>query len=455
VTSHRILIVDDHLEMARTVADYLGRHGVLAHAVASAQEALAALGREPFDALLTDLRMKGMDGLDLLEAAHRLDAELPVVVMTAFGGIDSAVESIQRGAYHYVTKPFKLEVVRVLLERACGERDLKSENRRLRRAVDDRYGDMVGKSEPMQALFALLERVAQVGSPALVLGETGTGKELVARALHQAGPRRGGPFVAVNCAAVPETLLESELFGHTRGAFTGATQARRGLFLDADGGTLLLDEIGELSPPLQARLLRVLESGELRPVGSDAVRTVDVRVVAATHRPLSDLVHSGEFREDLYFRLKVLPIAIPPLRERGDDIPLLAEHFLGKARTRLPQARARAFATDAVAALLAHPWPGNVRELEHLVERLVVTTDKETIDGATVRAMVELPVGGNQQPFGALAGLGTLPTLPTLRDFEQRYIDHVLEKTGGNKTRAAEILGIDPSTLHRRGKTKA
>ena len=448
MSSHRILVVDDHLEMARTVADYLAQHGMQARAVASAQEALAELGRDDFDALLTDLRMKGMDGLDLLAAAHRLDGELPVVVMTAFGGIDSAVESIQRGAYHYVTKPFKLEVVRVLLERACRERDLKSENRRLRRAVDDRYADLVGKSPPMQALFALLERVAQVASPALVLGETGTGKELVARALHHAGPRASGPFVAVNCAALPEALLESELFGHTRGAFTGATQARRGLFLDADGGSLLLDEIGELSPPLQARLLRVLESGEIRPLGSDTVRTVDVRVVAATHRPISDLVQSGQFREDLYYRLKVLPIAIPPLRERGDDIPLLAEHFLGKARARLPQAAARGFAADAIAALLAHPWPGNVRELQHLVERLVVTSDKEILDGAMVRGMLELPAPRTEQPFGAFE------PLPSLRDLEQRYIDHVLERTGGNKTRAAEILGIDPSTLHRRGRGK-
>jgi two-component system, NtrC family, response regulator HydG len=446
MTTHRILIVDDHLEMARTIADYLGERGVAAQAVASAQEALALLGRESFDALLTDLRMKGMDGLDLLDAAHRLDGELPVVVMTAFGGIDSAVESIQRGAYHYVTKPFKLDVVRVLLERACRERDLKNENRRLRHAVDDRFADMLGRSPPMQALFSLLERVAQVSSPALVLGETGTGKELVARALHQSGPRAAGPFVAVNCAALPETLLESELFGHSRGAFTGATQARRGLFLDADGGTLLLDEIGELSPPLQARLLRVLESGEIRPLGSDAVRTVDVRVVAATHQPISELVGSGQFREDLYFRLNVLPIAVPPLRERGDDIRLLAEHFLAKARARLPSAAARGLAADGIAALLAHPWPGNVRELQHLIERLVVTLDKETIDGAAIRQALALPAQRSTSPFGAF------DALPSLRELEQQYIDHVLERTEGNKTRAADILGIDPSTLHRRGK---
>lgn len=448
MTAHRILVVDDHLEMARTVADYLGQHGMQAQAVASAQEALIHLGRETFDALLTDLRMRGMDGLDLLDAAHKMDTDLPVVVMTAFGGIDSAVESIQRGAYHYVTKPFKLDVVRVLLERACHERALKSENQRLRRAVDDRFANILGMSQPMQALFALVERIAQVSSPALLLGETGTGKELVARALHHTGPRAAGPFVAVNCASVPETLLESELFGHTKGAFTGATQTRRGLFLDADGGTLLLDEIGELSPPLQARLLRVLESGEVRPLGSDAVRSVDVRVVAATHRPLSDLVHRGEFREDLYFRLKVLPIVLPPLRDRGDDIRLLAEHFLAKSRERLPQSTARAFSADAMAVLLAHTWPGNVRELQHLIERLVVTSDKEMLDGAVVRAALEPASARSQSPFGAF------DALPPLRDLEQQYIDHVLERTGGNKTRAAEILGIDPSTLHRRGKAR-
>jgi signal transduction histidine kinase len=239
--------------------------------------------------------------------------------------------------------------------------------------------------------------------------------------------------------------LESELFGHTRGAFTGATQARRGLFLDADGGTLLLDEIGELSSPLQARLLRALESGEVRPVGSDTVRTVDVRVVAATHQPLSDLVHRGDFREDLYFRLKVLPIAIPPLRERGDDIRMLAEHFLLKARERLPRAAARAFSADGIAVLLAHPWPGNVRELQHLVERLVVTTDEEVLDGEAVRSALELPARPPAEPFAAFG------SLPTLRNLERQYIDHVLERTGGNKTKA---LGIDPSTLHRRGRAR-
>jgi two-component system response regulator HydG len=448
MSRHRILIVDDHLEMARTIADYLGQRSMEAVAVASAEQALAQLGQEGFDALLTDLRMKGMDGLDLLDAAHRLDPELPVVVMTAFGGIDSAVASIQRGAYHYVTKPFKLDVVRVLLDRACRERELRDENRRLRRAVDDCYADMIGKSRPMQELFALLDRIAQVASPALLLGETGTGKELVARALHQMGPRASGSFVAINCAALPEALLESELFGHTRGAFTGATQARRGQFLDADGGTLLLDEIGELSPALQARLLRVLESGEVRALGSDTVRKVDVRIVAATHRPLSDLVHRGEFREDLYFRLKVLPIALPPLRERGDDIRLLAEHFLVRARQRLPQAKPRSFRSDAIAALLAHRWPGNVRELQHVVERLAVTSDLEMLDAVAINGVLEPPKTERPYPLAAFE------KMLSLRELEQQYIDHVLERTAGNKTKAAEILGIDPSTLHRRERSR-
>lgn len=448
MSKHRILIVDDHLEMARTIADYLGQRSMEAVAVSSAEQALAQLGRESFDALLTDLRMKGMDGLDLLDAAHRLDPELPVVVMTAFGGIDNAVASIQRGAYHYVTKPFKLDVVRVLLDRACGERELRNENRRLRQSVDGSYAAMIGKSQPMQELFVLLDRVAQVTSPALLLGETGTGKELVARALHQKGPRANGPFVPINCAALPEALLESELFGHTRGAFTGATQARRGQFMDADGGTLLLDEIGELSAPLQARLLRVLESGEVRALGSDTVRKVDVRIVAATHRPLSDLVHQGEFRQDLYFRLKVLPITLPPLRERGDDIRLLAEHFLVHARQRLPQAKPRSFSSDAMACLLAHRWPGNVRELQHGVERLAVTSDLEVLDGASISGVLEVPKADSAHPPAAF------DKMLSLRELEQQYIDHVLERTSGNKTKAAEILGIDPSTLHRREKTR-
>jgi two-component system response regulator HydG len=446
MSMHRALVVDDHLEMARTIADYLGKHGMHAVAVASAQEALALLGRESFDALLTDLRMKGMDGLDLLDAAHGLDPDLPVVVMTAFGAVESAVESIQRGAYHYVTKPFKLDVVRVLLERACRERDLQRENLRLRQVVAERFGDLLGRSTPMQALFSLIERVAQVSNPALVMGETGSGKELVARALHQKGPRATGPFVAVNCAALPEPLLESELFGHARGAFTGATQMRRGLFVEADGGTLLLDEIGELSPPLQARLLRVLESGEVRAVGSDTARTVDVRIVAATHQPVSELVHTGKFREDLFFRLNVLPIVIPPLRERGDDIVLLAEHFLAKAKAASASTTARAFSADGLAALLAYPWPGNVRELMHVIERLVITSNKDMLDGADVRAALDV-----HAPRGGLPFAGFEP-LPTLRELEQQYIEHVLDCTSGNKTRAADILGIDPSTLHRRSK---
>ena len=295
---------------------------------------MARFSAAPADAVLTDLRMKDVDGLDVLDAIKRLDPDAAVVIMTAFGAIESAVEAIRRGAYHYVTKPFKMAVVRVLLERACAERSLRSENQRLRKEVEERYSfaSLVGKSREMQQVYELIERLAAVPSPALIVGETGTGKELVARAIHHQGPRARNAFVAVNCAALPEALLESELFGHARGAFTGATQQRKGLFLEADGGTLLLDEIGDMPLALQAKLLRVLESGEIRAVGSDSVRRCDVRILAATHRVLEDLVAENRFREDLYYRLKVITVRLPPLRERREDIPLLAES-LRRARS--------------------------------------------------------------------------------------------------------------------------
>src|SRR6185312_971213 len=290
--------------------------------------------------------------------------DVPVVIMTAFGAVETAVEAIQRGAYHYVTKPFKLDVVRVLLERAIGERSVRTENVTLRRAMREAIpgGTLVGRSPGMRAVNELVRRVAATSTPVLVLGETGTGKELVARDVHAEGLRREAPFVAVNCAAVPEALLESELFGHLRGSFTGATQTRRGLFVEANGGTLFLDEIGDMPLALQAKLLRVLETGEVRSVGSDGARKTDVRIIAATHRDLVTEIRAGRFRQDLYFRLNVVPIAIPPLRDRKDDIPLLIEHFLQKSRLRLPSAASRSFSAEALALLVRYPWPGNVRQ---------------------------------------------------------------------------------------------
>ena len=442
----RVLVADDTLEMATAVVEYLVRHGFEAEAVDSGSAALSRFKACPADVVLTDLRMKGLDGMDVLQSMREIDPDVPVVIMTAFGGVDSAVEAIQRGAYHYVTKPFKLEVVRVLLERAIVERAMRVENAGLRRTVREALtaGALVGRSAGIRAVVELVHRVAGTSVPVLVLGETGTGKELVARAIHANGPRKEAPFVAVNCAAVPEALLESELFGHVRGAFTGATQTRRGLFVEATGGTLLLDDIGDMPLVLQGKLLRVIETGEVRSVGSDAPRKTDVRIIAATHRDLPAAVKEGRFRQDLFFRLNVVPLHIPPLRERRADIPLLVEHFLQRTRQRLPGSPARTLSADATKLLLDYSWPGNVRELENLVDRWIIMGEGREISAAEVR--------------GALGDLGDHPLdaarrgLVTLQELEQQYIAWVLEKAGGNRTRAAEILGIDPSTLYRRSR---
>jgi two-component system, NtrC family, response regulator HydG len=442
----RVLVIDDNLTMAETVVEYLTKRGLAADPVASGEEGIARLKSDAYDAVLTDLRMAGVDGMDVLEAVRAADTSIPVVIMTAFGAVDSAVEAIRRGAYHYVTKPFKLEVIGLLLERAINERRLLSENDVLRQTVRQQvvsHDRLVGRSRAIRQVVDLAMRLASAPSPVLVMGETGTGKELVARLLHGEGPRAGAPFVAVNCAAVPESLLESELFGHARGAFTGASQTRRGLFVEADSGTLLLDEIGDMPPSLQPKLLRVLETGEVRPVGSDATRTTNVRIVAATHRDLGQLVRDGKFREDLYFRIRVVPIRVPPLRERREDIPLLVEHFLARSRQRFPSAVVRGFSAAALRALIDYSWPGNVRELENTVERWVVS-------GATPEVQLDDVKRGLQEdetrhPLAAAeAGLWSLQAL------EQKYIQWVLDHVAGNKTRAAEILGIDPSTIYRK-----
>jgi two-component system response regulator HydG len=438
-----VLVVDDALEMASTVVEYLQRHGFVAEAVDGARRALERFRAAPADVVLTDLRMKDMDGLDLLRSIRELDADVPVIIMTAFGAVDTAVEAIQRGAYHYVTKPFKLDVVRVLIERALSERSVRVENEMLRRQVREQTSTLVGQSAAIRTVVDLIHRVAGSTAPVLVLGETGTGKELVAREIHAQAPRKDAPFVAVNCAALPEALLESELFGHVKGAFTGATQTRRGLFLEANGGTLLLDEIGEMPVPLQAKLLRVLETGEIRSVGSDAARTTNVRIIAATNRDLPQLVRDGKFRQDLYFRLNVLPIAIPPLRQRRGDIPLLLEHFIRKSRERVPATPVQGFRPDAIEALIGYAWPGNVRELENLVDRWILTGRKRELDLADIRP----GLGDWDDPIES-ARRELLP----LEVVEQRYIDWVMDRVGGNKTRAAEILKIDPSTIYRRSR---
>jgi two-component system response regulator HydG len=447
----RILVVDDHGEMARLVAEQLAEAGYLVDRAGGGKEALRKIHAELPDLVITDLRMEEVDGFDVLAGVHEADGDVPVIVMTAFGAIETAVEAIKKGAYHYLTKPFRLGEVLLYVERALADRKVRNVNAALRRDVELQagVGTMVGRSAPIRTLREIILKVAPSPAPVLITGESGTGKELVARALHRAGPRRDEPFVAVNCTALPETLLESELFGHTRGAFSGATAPRRGLFVEADGGTLFLDEIGDMPPALQAKLLRVLQDGDVRPVGSDTLRRVDVRVIAATNQNLDRRVQAGQFRSDLFFRLDVVNIHVPPLRERREDVPDLVQWFLTRARRRNPAAKARRVSTAVVDRLASHSWPGNVRELENLVERLVILAPEEEIGPADVDALAPSVLAG-PSPLAVAQ-----EKLQTIRELEDAYIAWVVARCGGNKTRAAEILGIDVSTIHRRERDRA
>ena len=381
MADEKVLVVDDEVGMLTLLRNYLTREGYEVHTAPSGETALQFLEEDDFAVVLTDLRMGGMDGLALVRAIHATRPETQVVLMTAFGGIDIAVEAIKAGAYHFVAKPVKLPEVGALVRKALTERDLRRENRDLRQAVEARYsfGQLLGKSAVMQRLFGLLERLAATSSTVLIQGESGTGKELVARALHYHSARRRHPFVPVNCAALPEGLLESELFGHAKGAFTGAQIARRGLFLEASRGTLFLDEIGDMPLGMQAKLLRVLEQRQIRPVGSDREVDIDVRVLAATHQDLAGAVQQGTFREDLYYRLRVMPVEVPPLREHREDIPFLAETFVQRhaADNKLAPRR---FTRAALRALEQYDWPGNVRQLSHVIERAVTLSNGEWID---------------------------------------------------------------------------
>jgi two-component system, NtrC family, response regulator HydG len=442
----RVLVVDDHLEMARTVADGLVDLGYDALAVSGGRAALEALEAQPIDAVVTDLRMPEVDGLEVLAASRRLDAERPVIVMTAFSAVDTAVESIRRGAYHYLTKPFKQDELAIFLARALEEVRVRREASALKSELRARFSSrvLVGTSAGMRAVRERIERVADAPAPVIVLGETGTGKGLVARALHTDSRRAAKPFVAVNCAALPEALLESELFGHVQGAFTGATGDRPGLFAEADGGTLFLDEIGEMTPGLQAKLLHALESGVVRPVGATKTRAVDVRVIAATHRDLVHAVSEGKFREDLLYRLDVVAIVIPALRDRREDIPALVEHFLEAARARYPQSPVRRLSPASLAALGRRAFPGNVRELANVVEKLVLFGRAEEV------AADELPPESRPSVEGGTGEPAEFQgPIVAMRELERRYAVWAVAQTGGHRGKAAEQLGVDPKTLRK------
>ena len=445
-----ILVVDDDLAMREMLASLFREHGYRALEAARADDALARLAEAEFDVVLSDIRMPGKSGIEMVGDVKRLRPATPVILMTAFGSVDSAVEAMRAGAFDYVTKPFEPEAVLFAVERAVERRALEEENRSLRRAVERtaNLGDLIGTSAALRDIVALIRKIAHNRSSVLITGESGTGKEVVARTLHFYGSRAAEPFVPINCTAIPEGLLESELFGHVRGAFTGAHASKRGLFEQANGGTLFLDEIGDLGLGLQSKLLRVLQDREVRPVGGNTSVPVDVRIVAATNRDLEKEMADGRFREDLYYRLAVIPIHIPPLRERPEDVPALAEAFLRKhdpsGRLRLTQ--------EALARLTTQPWRGNARELENVLERAVALADGDEIHPE------DLPLGerssdARERPAEALVRDSAQRCL-SLGELEDLYIDEILRRTGGNKVRAAHLLGIDRKTLYRRAERK-
>ncbi|ETX06885.1 sigma-54-dependent transcriptional regulator [Candidatus Entotheonella palauensis] len=446
----KVLVVDDEAEMTAMLRNYLTREGYEVATAPSAEAALDYLEDHDVDVVLTDFRMGEMDGLELVQEVHTTRPETQVILMTAFGGIETAIEAIKAGAYHFVAKPVKLPEVGALLQKALTERDLRRENRQLRQAVEQRYsfGQLLGKSAAMQRLFSLLERLAATQSTVLIQGESGTGKELVARALHFNSPRRHYPFVPINCAAVPEGLLESELFGHVKGAYTGAQIARKGLFLEATQGTIFLDEIGEMPVGMQAKLLRVLEQRQIRPVGSDREVEVDVRVLAATNRDLEAEVQNGNFREDLYYRLKVMTVRVPPLREHPEDIAFLAETFLQR-HVEEANVGPRRFTHKALRCLETYPWPGNVRELSHVIERAVTLCDGEWIDvedfGLDEARPALMAEAGKEHPSSSSLAQESF----NLDEVTQHLLVSALEKTRGHKARAAAMLGVHPRTLTR------
>jgi two-component system, NtrC family, response regulator AtoC len=462
----RILVVDDDLASRGLMAQILSEDGHQITVATDGAEALKLLrdeqqrGGEGFDAVVSDIRMVEADGLEVLDWVVKNAVETPVLLVTAFGNVDGAVDAIRRGAYDYISKPYDVNAIKLVVDRALRHRRLSAENRRLKREIREKYAlqNVVGRSEAMLQVYKTAARVASTDATVLVVGESGTGKELVARAIHGASRRAQGQFIAVDCGAIAEGVLESELFGHARGSFTGATGARRGLFEEASGGTLFLDEIGDIGQRIQGQLLRVVQEGEIRRVGESSAVKVDTRVVAATNKDLAAEVKAGRFREDLFYRLNVVTIRLPPLRERPEDIPLLAEHFAA----RHAGARGANITNEAREAMLAYPWPGNVRELENAVARALALNPGGTILPEDLPEAVRdhwrksrgLPEHVPTPPQMAVLPPPAAPDplladRPTLDELNRRYAERVLRDLGGNKTRAAEALGIDRKTLSR------
>jgi two-component system NtrC family response regulator len=446
--SARLLVVDDEAHQREMLSGILHRAGYAVETVATAAEALGALETGRFDLLLTDQKMPGMDGLTLLERVQALEPGLPVILMTAYGSVSEAVAAMQKGAADYLTKPFEREELLLVLEKALRQQRLEEEVAALRGVLKERYrlDNLIGTSPAMQEIFSMIERIAHTDVPVLIRGESGTGKELVARAIHARSRRAAGPFVALNCAAVPETLLESEFFGHERGAFTGATRSHPGRFEQASGGTLFLDEIGAMRIDLQAKLLRAIQEKEIQRLGSTGSTPVDVRILAATGENLEQAIRGKTFREDLFYRLNVVPLHLPPLRERGEDIPLLVHYFVSAASARFGR-EAITISPEVMDRLQVHAWLGNVRELENCIERMVLLSKGPRL------TLADLPPDLRKGPE-ASAGAGGAFELPPggvrLPELERHLIVQALARCRGSLGPASRLLGISYKTLQYR-----
>jgi DNA-binding NtrC family response regulator len=435
-----ILVVDDDLRMRQLIEELLKAEGLAVHSTGDGREALLMLKEQPRDIVISDLKMPHVGGLDVLAYARELNPEALVIMITAHGTVETAIEAIRRGAYDFIQKPFDPDQLLLLVKRALEHHALRDENRRLAAEVKSfREDDLIGASRSMSAVRDVVEKVAPLDTTVLVQGETGTGKELVARLVHRKSARAGGLFLPVNCGALSETILESELFGHEKGAFTGALHEKKGIFEAASGGTIFLDEINTTSPAMQVKLLRVLQERTIMRVGASKPVAVNVRIVAASNADLQDEVSSGRFRKDLFYRLNVVVVSIPPLRERTEDIPLLAYHFLGRYAGKTGK-DIRVFAPEALEMLLVHPWPGNARELENAVERAVIMEQSSAI------TVSSLPAELGREPQDPFSRIG----LMTLEEMERFLIRRTLRVHEGQKNKAAESLGIDVTTLWRK-----
>lgn len=440
----RILVIDDNEAHAEAVAEGLSRDGYETLLARSGPEGAELLSREPVSIVVTDLVMPELDGMEILKRAHRIDRNIEVILVTAHGTVSSAVDALRRGAYHYLLKPLNIKELRAVVAEAVRKQTLIDRNTQLEQAVSEKYGfeNLIGNSAGMLRVYSIIRQVAATSATVLILGETGTGKELVARAIHQNSPRRDRPFVGLNCAALSRDILESELFGHEKGAFTGAISMRQGLFEYADGGTILLDEILDMPAETQVKLLRVLEEGEIRRVGSNKPLKVDVRVLAATNRSPEEAVESGQFRRDLYFRIKVVTIELPLLSERTGDVPLLVDSFVGEFSRRHGK-NVQGLTHEALNMLMGYSWPGNVRELRNVIENMVVMAQHEMLD---VNDLPENVYHAPEQKSLAVP----LRMGMSLEEIEREHIARTLERTDGNREKAAKILGIGERTLYRK-----